>query len=163
MWHSRLSTRLVSTRMRVQSLDSLSRLRIHCLHQLWCVGCRCGSDPVWQWPWPWPAAAALIQPLAWEHPCAAGGALKREKYVLLAPLLSVKTESRGTDLPSPMKAPRSSDKTGLFKTPGNTAGWATSEVRSVTGRLPSLGALRAVGQGWGRGRPLKGPESRRRS
>ena len=31
-------------------------------------------DPVWLWHRP--AAAALIQPLAWELPCAMGAALK---------------------------------------------------------------------------------------
>ena len=31
------------------------------------------------WLWCRPAAAALIQPLAWEPPCAAGVALKRQK------------------------------------------------------------------------------------
>ena len=34
------------------------------------VGCRHGSDPEWLWLWLWlwcrPAAAALIQPLAWN-------------------------------------------------------------------------------------------------
>ena len=28
------------------------------------------------WLWPWPAATALIQPLAWAFPYAAGAALK---------------------------------------------------------------------------------------
>ena len=32
------------------------------------VGCRHGMDPVLLWLWPRPAAAALIQPLAWELP-----------------------------------------------------------------------------------------------
>ena len=31
------------------------------------------------WLWCWPAAAALIQPLDWELPCAVGVALKRKK------------------------------------------------------------------------------------
>ena len=47
------------------------------------VGHRQGSDPVllrlWLWPWLWPAAVALIGPLAWEPPYAAGAALKRKK------------------------------------------------------------------------------------
>ena len=39
------------------------------------------SDPAWLWLWLWcrPAAAAPIQPLAWELPYAAGTALKRQK------------------------------------------------------------------------------------
>ena len=36
LWLSRLRTRLVSMRMWVQSLASLSGLRIHCRHELWC-------------------------------------------------------------------------------------------------------------------------------
>ena len=44
------------------------------------VGCRCGSDPALLWPWHRPAAAAPIQPLAWEHPYATGAALKRKKW-----------------------------------------------------------------------------------
>ena len=51
----------VSRRMQVRSLPSLGGLRIRCCHELWprsqmrCCGCGVG-----------PAAAALIQPLAWE-------------------------------------------------------------------------------------------------
>ena len=40
------------------------------------VGRRCGLDPVSLWLWQRPAAAALIQPLAWELPSVA---LKRRK------------------------------------------------------------------------------------
>ena len=43
------------------------------------VGCRCASDLAWLWLWCSLAAAALIQPLAWELPYAAGAALKRQK------------------------------------------------------------------------------------
>ena len=43
------------------------------------VGCRQGSDPVLLWLWCRPVATAPIQPLAWEHPYAAGAALKRPK------------------------------------------------------------------------------------
>ena len=42
------------------------------------VGCRHGSDPVLLWLWCRLAAAALIRPLAWEFPYAAGAALKRQ-------------------------------------------------------------------------------------
>ena len=41
------------------------------------VGCRHGTDLVLLCLWCRPAAAAPIQPLAWELPCAAGAALKR--------------------------------------------------------------------------------------
>ena len=43
------------------------------------VGRRCGSDPVLLWLWCRTAAVALIQPLVWEPPYAAGTALKRQK------------------------------------------------------------------------------------
>ena len=37
------------------------------------------KDPAWLWLWCRPAAAALIQPLAWEPPYAIGLTLKKEK------------------------------------------------------------------------------------
>ena len=43
------------------------------------VGCRCGLDLALLWLWLWLAATAPIRPLAWESPCAAGVALKRQK------------------------------------------------------------------------------------
>ena len=43
------------------------------------VGRRRGSDPTLLWLWCGPAAGALIQPLAWEPPYAAGAALKRQE------------------------------------------------------------------------------------
>ena len=49
--------------MWVQSLASLSGLRIWCCCELWCK----------------PAATALIRPLAWEPPYAKGAALKEQK------------------------------------------------------------------------------------
>ena len=39
---------------------------------------RCGSDPELVWLWCRPAAVALIQPLAWELPYAAGATLKKK-------------------------------------------------------------------------------------
>ena len=42
------------------------------------VGGRHGSDPTCLWLWLRSAAIALIQPLAWEPPHAAGVALKRQ-------------------------------------------------------------------------------------
>ena len=43
------------------------------------VGRRNSSDPALLWLWHRPAAVALIRPLAWETPYAAGVALKRKK------------------------------------------------------------------------------------
>ena len=43
------------------------------------VGCRQGSDRVLLWLWYRSAAVALIGPLAWESPHAAGAALKIKK------------------------------------------------------------------------------------
>ena len=54
---------LVSTRMRVWSLASISGSKIQHCRELWSS----------------PEAAAPIQPLAWELPHATGAALKREK------------------------------------------------------------------------------------
>ena len=41
------------------------------------IGCRHGSDLAWLWLWL--AAVALIRPLAWELPYAAGAALKKRQ------------------------------------------------------------------------------------
>ena len=43
------------------------------------VGCRYSSDPELLWLWCRQAATALIRPLAWEPPCAAGVALEEAK------------------------------------------------------------------------------------
>ena len=43
------------------------------------VGHRCGSDPALLWLWHRLVAAALIGPLAWEPPYAAGAALEKAK------------------------------------------------------------------------------------
>ena len=43
------------------------------------VGHRCGSGTAWLWLWCRLAAVALIRPLAWEPPRAAGAALKKTK------------------------------------------------------------------------------------
>ena len=78
MWLSGLRTQLVSMRMQVGSLASLSGLgsgvAVSCG-----VGYRCGSDPVWLWLWRRLAAAASIQPRAWEPPYAAGASKKENK------------------------------------------------------------------------------------
>ena len=49
------------------------------------VGCRRGSDPALLWLWHRPAATALIGPLAWEPPYAAGAAVEMAKRVLSPP------------------------------------------------------------------------------
>ena len=43
------------------------------------VDYRHSLDPVLLWPWCRPAATALIRPLAWESPYAAGAALEKAK------------------------------------------------------------------------------------
>ena len=43
------------------------------------VGRRCSSDLSLLWLWHQQAAVALIRPLSWESPYAAGAALKRQK------------------------------------------------------------------------------------
>ena len=43
------------------------------------VGCRCCLDPTLLWLWRRLVAAAPIQSLAWELPCASGAALKSQK------------------------------------------------------------------------------------
>ena len=43
------------------------------------VGHRPGLDPELLWLWRRPVATALIRPLAWEPPYAAGAALKSKK------------------------------------------------------------------------------------
>ena len=47
------------------------------------VGSTCGSDLVWLWLGHRLAAIALIGPLAWELPCAAGSALKKREKVCM--------------------------------------------------------------------------------
>ena len=52
-------------------------------------GCRCSADPtlLWQWQWLWCglAAAAPIQPLAWEFPLAMKVTLKTNKQTKTSP------------------------------------------------------------------------------
>ena len=43
-----------------------------------------GSNPAWLWLWLWPAAAAPIQPLAWERLYVTGAALKKAKKEIKA-------------------------------------------------------------------------------
>ena len=74
------TTQLVSNRMWVRALASLSGLRIrHCLEL--CVGCRHSSDLALLWLWHRPAAVALIRPLAQELPYATGAVKEKLKIV----------------------------------------------------------------------------------
>ena len=66
---------LVSMRMRVRSLASLSGLGIRHCPELCGAGGILGSNPVWLWLWRRPTAVDPIRPLAWEPPCGAGVAL----------------------------------------------------------------------------------------
>ena len=72
---SGLRTQPVSVRTQVGSLASLSGLQMRCGCKVHCRSQKrlrsCVAVAV--------AAAAPIQPLAWELPCAAGAALKRKK------------------------------------------------------------------------------------
>ena len=72
-------TWLVSMRTQVQSLDSLSGLRIQRCTLSCGAGCRCSLDLALLWLWCRLVATALTRPLAWEPPYAAGAALKRQK------------------------------------------------------------------------------------
>ena len=66
---------LGTKRLQVQSLASLSGLRIQRCPELW-YSCRRSSDPALLWLWCRPAAVVLTGPLAWEPPYAASAALK---------------------------------------------------------------------------------------
>ena len=59
------------------------------------VGCRRGSDPALLWLWPRLAATAMIRPLAWKPPHAAGAALKGQKTKKIFFLLE---RSKGQEL-----------------------------------------------------------------
>ena len=48
------------------------------------IATSCGSDPELLRLWLWLAAAALIRPLAWELPYAAGAAIKKKKKLYLS-------------------------------------------------------------------------------
>ena len=74
----RLQTRLVSMRIRVQFLASLSGLRIWRCCKLWHrlqMWLRYGVLRLWQKP----AVAALIRLPPWELPYATGAAIKKKK------------------------------------------------------------------------------------
>ena len=66
-------------RWRVESLASLTGLRICCYYELCGVGHRQGLDPVLLWLWGRPSAVAPIGALAWAPPYVASVALKSKK------------------------------------------------------------------------------------
>ena len=69
---------IVSLRMRVRSLASLSQwVKDPALLKAE-VGCTYGSDPTLLWLWYRLAAVALIHVLAWELPYATSVALKKK-------------------------------------------------------------------------------------
>ena len=85
--------RLGIMRLQVQSLASISGLRIRRCHELWC-GSQTRLRSGVAWLWCRPAATAPIRPVAWEPPHAAGVALekaerpkkkKKKKRLLLKP------------------------------------------------------------------------------
>ena len=73
-----LRTHIVSVRIQIQSLASLSRLRIWGCHKLWRVSLMCLRSTV-ATAVAQASAVAQIQPLAQELPHATGAALKRKK------------------------------------------------------------------------------------
>ena len=58
------------------------------------VGRRRGLDPELLWLWCRLAASALIHPLAWEPPYAAGAALKRKRNFLAVPMACRSSQAR---------------------------------------------------------------------
>ena len=79
---------MVSLKMWVWSLAYLSGLRIWYCHKL---QHRSQMRLRWLWLWLWlwhrPAAAAPIQPLAWELPYAASAAMKKREKITISTFL----------------------------------------------------------------------------
>ena len=73
---------LVSMKMSVGSLALRNGLRIQHCRERW-YRSQTWLDPLLLWLWFRPAAAALIGPLAWEPPYAAGMAPKRPPKIFL--------------------------------------------------------------------------------
>ena len=69
-----VETNLISMRMQVPSLASLSGLKIWCCHEL-CCGSQTQLGSGMLWLWHRPMAIALIWPLPWEPPYAAVAAV----------------------------------------------------------------------------------------
>ena len=70
-------TQLASRRRQLQSMASLSGLRIWHCPEVWCR-LPWGLDPTSLWPWSRLASVALIWPLAWELPYTTAAAIKRK-------------------------------------------------------------------------------------
>ena len=70
---------IVSLRMCIWSLTSLSGLKVQLLLKVCGVDCRNTSDLLLLWLWCRPEAVALIQPPDWELHYAAGVAIKKKK------------------------------------------------------------------------------------
>ena len=70
---------LVSMRMRVRSLFSISGLRIQHCRELWCRLKTWLRSLLWLWLWCRLAATPPTRPLAWELPYTSGAALKSKK------------------------------------------------------------------------------------
>ena len=79
MWLSGLRIQLVSMRMRIQPLASISELKHPALPLSCGVGHRCGKDLVLLWLWCRLETTTPTGPLAWEPPCASGVALKKKE------------------------------------------------------------------------------------
>ena len=78
-WLSGLRTRLVSMRMEVQSLASLSVLRIQRCHKRQCMS-RCSLDLAWLWLWCMPAAGSSnVTPSLRTSICCRCGHKKKKK------------------------------------------------------------------------------------
>ena len=60
------------------------------------VGFRCSSNPELLWLWHRPLATALIQPLAWELPYAAGVAPQIQKNPLCPNVVNSRNTKRDT-------------------------------------------------------------------
>ena len=60
------------------------------------VGRRHSSDPLLLWLWCRLAAAAPIQPLAWELPYAIGAAIKRIKIIIVKLFKFKNLKNKGT-------------------------------------------------------------------
>ena len=70
-------------RMWVPSLALFSGLRFWCVAASCRISHRLGLDLALLWLWCRPAAAALNRSLAWQHPYAAGGALKSPNFIYI--------------------------------------------------------------------------------
>ena len=80
-------------------------------------GHRCGSDPKVLWLWRRLAAVALMQPLAWELPYAAGVSLKNKQTKRFQVSRFTKNNSDGPEKPSGSEVQTYFNT--IMKSPGN--------------------------------------------